>query len=1538
MNHELSSKVKTERVISFDPNHGWSSVTFYDFPKKKVAYKDADSNQCFVADLHGENLTEDRKRLQNLNSGIVKGFYIPTLTIRNEITNTSEIHEKFGHHIHLFCNGSDVSFVTRESQLSRKKRAIPSNNGERGQFTHHSYGHYGHQSNNYAHYGHETHITGTVDKDGNLRGQRVSQHETRSQGSQTYPPSGNGRTQQSQSTDSRSSSGGPLQLISPSLQNNLGTDSGGQFSLQTAQESGYQLNLPFGLRAGNAYRGGIHSQGQYGVGGKHPQIQTSFQRYPSGQITGTSGREGGSPTGISQPGSHLGPGGIPVSQHIGGRQVPSGLSQTGFPSISGEERGIYGITDQQRRVDSVGQRGLPPGFRPGIDDFQTGSQRGGQISRDLRPGGGVHMPSIGPGGQPTVDASGRPFTGISQPSLTGVPGSLQRGFTPGGQQIHPSLDVSGRPITGISQPSLSRVPGSVPGLTPTGQITYPTLDASGRPITGMIQPPHSRIPGSLPGFTYPGSVIPGFQNGHAGVSQPGIFDNRNIIGQEIAPDRGSIVDSRRVHQQQRPESPGYLPGSYPIGPPGSISSRPGVQVDQFGRVIPGTPGSYISPEGRRVSEDHLTQTGALPHDTSPSGRGSVPGYINGRGPGTIGGIPGGDFDTSRGIRRPDGSLISPGTISGVQPSDGRQRPEYQIPSGSTDTQSYIPGSSLPGFQYPGYLPSGEQRGIYPGLTSPQTADTLVSRDGLPLTGDSRITEAGRSTQFGIEGVLPSQVQPAGAIRFGGGDSASSQTQIQTGLEGTAAEASSAGQYKGLGSQTQVQGGYRGNGSFSAQAQSGFTGGVSQSQVQGGKQGGLSGSSAIVEDLGSAQSQVQIGQPSGAASSSAQGRFSRGMTQVQAQSSKSGGSAGAESQSSGLSNSQVQVNIGGEDGQQSKDFQGTVSASVFGGHSSGQSQTQLQGGYGSGRTYVATAQGGFDSNQGFQGAVPASGSLPMLTPPGTIPSQQQIGQPSSIRVTGSEDAAGIVRFPGSVTDGGVEGQDGRVTTGGRQITSPTSGRYPTDRRPGQVPDSGQPSTFPGSQQPAFGRGIDQSGISGLDQRGLQQPVPSYPGTPDTRYQPGSQLPGYVYPSSQTGLQPPGFDSRHPDSSGRPTTLDSRFRPGQSVLIPSRESPGQLPQETYQPRYQPGFSQQPSQVITGVPSSVQISPPHPRARPPGYQPGLSQPPSQISPGFPSPVQISPPHPGADQPRYQPGLGQPPSQISPGFPSPVQISPPHPGAGQPRYQPGLGQPPSQISTGFPSPVQISPPHTGTRQPGYQPGLPRHPTEISTGFPSPVQISPPYPGAGQPAYQPGYQPPSQIFTGFPSSLQISPSQPGARQPGFQLGSARIPSMVPVSPPHSGVQQPPYQPGLLQPPSQTHTGIPSLLPGQQQFPYRPGIPGGVPTIDISQPVILNTSMPRISTRQPGVREPDLTDEGSCCEALRNLKRRCCDRANGHNGKSDSSCCSKSTKFDNDFDFDDDSDESSSGEPCKVVKAVCYIVYKPVGKARICKPTKTNGC
>ncbi|GFT65430.1 uncharacterized protein NPIL_459081 [Nephila pilipes] len=1567
-------------------------------------------------------------------SGIVKGFYIPTLTIHKEITNTTEIHEKFGHHIHLFCNGSDVSYVTRESQLSRKKRATP-NNGEGGQFTHHSYGHYGHQSNNYAHYGHETHVTGTVDKDGNLRGQRVSQHETRSQGSQTYPPSGNGRTQQSQSTDSRSSSGGPLQLIPSSLQNNLGTGNGGQFSLQTAQESGYQLNLPFGLRAGNAYRGGIHSQGQYGVGGKHPQIQTSFQRYPSGQITDSSRREdasqrGGYQTGVSQPGTHLRPD-ISTSQHIGGRQVPSGLSQTGFPSISGEERRVYGVTDQERGVDSLGQPGLTTGFRPGIDGLQTGRQHGEQISRDMRPGSSIYTHPVGPGGQSPVDVSGRPITGISQPSLSRVPGfspgghqihpsldlsgrpisgisqpSLTRvpgslpGFIPGGQQIHPSLDVSGRPITGISQPSLSRVPGSLPGLTPGGQAIYPTLDESGRTITGIGQPSLSRIPGSLPGFTHPGSVIPGFQNGHRDVSQPGIFDGKRITGQELTPDRGLTTDSRLVPEQQRPISSGYLPGSYPIGPPGSISSRPsGVQVDQFGRVTPGMPGSLISPD-RRVSEGRLTQTGISPQDIRgsiiPSGPGSVPGYIDGRGPGTIGGIPGGDFDTSRGIRGPDGSLITPGTVSGVQPSDGRSRPEYRIPSGLTDTQSYVPGSSLPGLQYPGYLPSREQGGIYSGLTQPQIADTLVSRDGLPVTGDSRITEAGRSTQFGIEGVLPSQVQPVSAIRFGGGDSASSQTQIQTGLEGTAAEASSAGQYRGLGSQTQVQGGYRGNGSFSAQAQSGFTGGVSQSQVQGGKQGGLSGSSAIVEDVGSAQSQVQIGQPSGAASSSAQGRFSRGMTQVQAQTSKSGGSAGAESQSSGLSNSQVQVNIGGEDGQQSNDFQGTVSASVHGGHSSGQSQTQLQGGYRSGRTYVATAQGGFDSNQGFQGAVPATGSLPILTPPGTIPSQQQIGQPSSIRVTGSEDTSGIVRFPGSLTDRGIYGQDDRITADGRQITSPTAGRYSPDQRPGQIPDSRQTSTFPGSQQPTVGRGIDQSGISSLDQRGLQQPIPSYPGSSETRYQPGSQIPGHIYPSSvsQPGLLQPGHDSRYPDSSGRPVMPDSRFLPGQSIVTPSRVSTGQLPQETYQPGYQPGLTQQPSQIMTGIPSSVQISPPHPGARQPGYQPGLAQHPSQISTGFPSPLQISPQHPGALQPGYQPGLAQPPSQISTGFPSPLQISPQHPGALQPGYQPGLAQPPSQISTGFPSSLQISPPHPGARQPGYQPGLaqpPSHistefpspmpispqypglrqpgfqpglaqpPSQVSTGFPSHLQILPPHPGARQPGYQPGLtQPPSQISTGFPSPLQISPPHPGSRQPGFQPGSAGIPSMMHVLPSspethqpgyqpglipespgipsmiHPGVQQPSYQPGLLQPPSQIHTGIPSSLPGQQQFPYRPDTHGRVPTIDTSRPVILNASMPRIPTRPPGVREPDLTDEGSCCEALRNLKRRCCDRSNGQNGKSD--CCSKSSKFDNDFDLDDDSDESTNGEPCKVVKAVCYIVYKPVGKARICKPTKTNGC
>lgn len=62
--------------------------------------------------------------------------------------------------------------------LGRNKRDT---SGEKGQFTHHSYGHYGHQSNNYAHYGHETYVTGKVDKDGNIRDRRVSHNQVNSE-------------------------------------------------------------------------------------------------------------------------------------------------------------------------------------------------------------------------------------------------------------------------------------------------------------------------------------------------------------------------------------------------------------------------------------------------------------------------------------------------------------------------------------------------------------------------------------------------------------------------------------------------------------------------------------------------------------------------------------------------------------------------------------------------------------------------------------------------------------------------------------------------------------------------------------------------------------------------------------------------------------------------------------------------------------------------------------------------------------------------------------------------------------------------------------------------------------------------------------------------------------------------------------------------------------------------------------------------------------------------------------------------------------
>ncbi|GIX86041.1 uncharacterized protein CEXT_331341 [Caerostris extrusa] len=1493
---ELDLKQQTEHVISYDPNEGWKSVSFYDFSKlaffdiwasriirfrKKVAYKDSETNQCFVSNLEGENLDEDRKRLQQIN-GIVKGFYIPTLTIHKEITNTTEIHEEFGHLIHLFCNGSDVSYVTRDSKHNRKRRDTTGSNGNRGEFTHHSYGHYGHQSNNYAHYGHETHIKGVVDKDGNLRNQKISEHQTRSHGSQIYPPSGVGDMRQSQSTDSTSSSRGSQ--FPSSFQNNLARDLGGsgQFSLQTAQESGYQLNLPLGLRAGNTYRGGIHSQGQYGTGGTQPHVQTSYHRYPGTQIGDTSGSVDTShQRRISQP-----------PQQVSGDQVSSRYPQPGYPSIADTGRGVYGVTDQGQRIDTSGQPGLTTSYRPGTDGIQPGTL----ISRDGRPGGyvptGTHpiSPTLDVSGQrPGIISPGQTIPGyqnghpstIHQTSLIpSIPGSeyisttrdrmpdghiRQPGYFNGrtinGQRITPSGGIVTDSGT-ISQDQRPASPGYIPGYTPGSTFTRPNgiqVDQSGGFVPGIPGSYSVGPPGTIPTgpvgthIDQTGRVTTGIPGSYP-IGPPGTIPTgpTGILPDQTGRVTTGIPGSYPVltpgsYPVGTPGSyPVGTPGSYPVGPPGSISTRPtGIQTDQFGRIIPDISGY----------PDRQIQSGLLPQDIRDSrvstGQVSRPGYINGRTPGTVGGISPGSYDVSS--------------------RDGR---------GSLDGSQVAPGF-VPGYTYP---------------------------------GDSRFTGDSRLTGVRSDGLSTSQIHPAGFIKFGGGDSASSQTQIQTGLEGTAAEASSAGQYRGLGSQTQVQGGYRGNGSFSAQAQSGFTGGVSQSQVQGGKQGGLSGSSAVVEQVGSAQSQVQIGQPSGSASSTAQGRFSSGMTQVQAQSSKSGGSAGAESQSTGLSNSQVQVNIGGEDGRQQNDFQGTVSASVHGGHSSGQSQTQLQGGYNSGRTYVATAQGGFDSTTGYHGTVPSSGSLPVLTSQTGTTSGQQTVHPSGT---------------------GLVSSDG------------TSGTF--SRRPDQIYDS-------------------------------RQPTSTHPGSPGPHYQ-------------------PGFDSRYPSIS-RPGITGSQFQPGHQITSPSQIPSGQIYPETHRPGHQPGSVQQPSQISTGYPSS-QILPSQPGTQH-RYPSGIIQPPSQISTGHPSSVQISPPHPGTHQSRYPPSVIQTPS----GFPSPLQILPPHPGSQQPgiihpsqvstgipssshqtRYppgevqtpsgypshlqilpphpsvqQPGIIQPPSQISTGYPSHLQILPPHPSVQQPGIiqppsqistgypshlqilpphpsgqQPGIIQPPSQISPGYPSHLQILPPHPRYPShlqiltphpSAQQPGIiQPPSQISTGYPSQVLISPPQPGTQQVRYPHGTVQhpsqistgLPSPVQISPQQPGLQQP----GLLRPPSHVSTGIPSSVPGGQLIPgsYQPS----------------SLTPPSTQTRPPGVREPDMTDEGRCCEALRDLKRRCCDRSNDRNGKPDS-CCSRPSKSNNDFDLDDDSEEGTNGEPCKVVKAICYIVYKPVGKARICKPTKTNGC
>ncbi|XP_035222488.1 arginine-glutamic acid dipeptide repeats protein-like [Stegodyphus dumicola] len=866
--------------------------------------------------------------------------------------------------------------------------------------------------------------------------------------------------------------------------------------------------------------------------------------------------------------------------------------------------------------------------------------------------------------------------------------------------------------------------------------------------------------------------------------------------------------------------------------------------------------------------------------------------IRGTIPGQIGDFPQ-YYTRDDNFRSVPTSLAIPGQyreLTGVAPGDSRFVPSVRTSSVPTDARSWLPGNQQPTVSDsrvpPDYVPprmpydsasgyqiSSRDARVYPG-TFQQTSDAVIGR---PDTADRLVSE----------------------------DTASSQTQVQTGYEGTAAEASSAGRYRGLGSQTQVQGGYSGNGSFSAQAQSGFTGGVTQSQVRGGRQGGLSGSSAQVERVGSAQSQVQVGQPSGAASSSAQGRFSGGTTQVQAQSGGTGGSAGAQAQSSGLSSSQAQVNVGGGEATQESGFQGTVSASSHGGYSSGQSQTQLQGGFDSGRTYVATAQGGFDSNLIFQGSVPQPGSIPSFP----------------LRVGGTESSAAPGFVSGqreSTVNGSVTGISRPLETGiSRQSEIRTSRTQETGQvgtQQGLLPPS-EMFPYPSGYVPAGGR--RDSYLPGRTSETDRSGVLSRPDIPQGR------LSGSSIPSHLTNLQKPGV-----------------LQPG----IPMTDSrqlgylPGRIQQPTHVPSFaRPEYESPVSRPLSQLPASLQSGYKLDSEQRPFHIPGQTQ--TELQSHLIQPLPPLPLQPTSKTDRTQ--IQSRPSLLGPGpissLPTGTQPSyPPH-GIGSggiliPGYLPD-GHLPGQVPYPSHLPGMVQP-----RQflpPGYLPSV----SQVDRDFQPPAQpslLSPdfhrqPRPDLRQPdGVQPGI---SQV-----PEPQISPPKPletylPARLPGIP----QIPSLIPEP--------------QISPPKPLETYLPARLPGIPQ------IPSLIPEPQISPPKPLDDdlsarpqpkrtiTLPESSTRRtivrpsqiPGVPEPDATDEESCCEALKNLRRRCCDRRTGtQNG---SSCCSsKAGKGRPVVDIDDDFDSVGGEEPCKIVKAICYIVYKPVGKARVCKPTNTNGC
>lgn len=1447
---ELDSKKQTERITSS------SGQTLYDFNQGKVAFKDSNSGQCFIADIEEESLEGDRRRLENMQHGVVRGFYLPTFIIQEELSNNSNLLKSFGTILSQFCYGNAVLLV---KHTHRKKRATSTG---KDQFTHHSYGHYGHQSNNYAHYGHETYVTGTADRNGQMQGHRVNQ-QVRSESSHMHPRPSYENDRQNSAADSKMNIDTPktqfqTQYQVPSNQQtfgnsakNSGTGGSGQFSLRSTHEGGYQLNLPSGLQAGNAYRGGVRSAGQYGIGGSYPQL-TEHQKYPD-SIQST----------VYQ-----------TRDQINGRQL---LPHAPRPSYFPRQTDSISEYDQMR-VDGETAGTTIPHYRGLIQSRQTFSKIPGADTSSLsQPGIQIPIASSIAGDRHTVTPTGAHIFDSQtdsktlssrdrRPSNVDYEAQYRKHFDhrpiSNGQLSTSNIDhrvsqtILLRPGV-LQQQNASAAGTHVPTLKPQ------TIDSSSHSVGSTIQRPFA-----LPGQAL--RTIPSTAQSVAGISRP-IYQTSSLQPSRLLP-----------HQE-------YIPGS--LIPGQQNLQSPDAQY----------PTGYITNDGTQ-------ERPKVPKLQTPITYSSLPSAIS---PGDVSQIP-----------SSESSLTSSGTPhltlrgNGESVRNGIRYPQMHtgIREEYSKSDTYPSRSRLPTdsqrMQFIRTHPVESQfsltrtDSVPPESIRDQIATTQRQGEPLPDTRhDSSISSGGttfdRAIQTGRR--IVNGHNGFGTSRVLGQDSASSQTQIQTGSEGTAAKAFSSGHYRGLGSQTQVQGGYVGNGSFSAQAQSGFTGGVVQSQIQGSKQGGLSGSSAQVARIGSAQSQVQIGQPSQAASSIAQGKFMGGITQVQAQSSKTGGSAGAQSQSTGLSSSHVQVNVGGKDTSEDERFQGMVSASVHGGYSSGQSQTQLQGGYNSGRNYAATAQGGFDSSVGYQASEIPIDSLINLS--NLTVDRHQFSTTGGQKPSSSTgDQHLIPSLPASRVD--ADSRTIRLNSR-REIAGTDIYRHP-------------PRTVPGRTFETCGLPLHETHLSKTPPQQISTPPNSQ--TDLTAKHPSPHL----MPPSQT------FDHAYPDLTRTPSHRTN------GNFIPANH-------DTRQGRYnESGF----------IPSDISLG---------SQLRGISR-------TFESHSQSSTFLPGTQESDLDISGLKPKSQIATHPLSPDHAFPSLPDQRIPGSYPHVISPPSSPSSSHQHHQRTTldsrygPSYPEGVIPHLQyPSLPAHQTAglrpsleqgLQTGLHYPVSRFPDQSHISVPHSQmlPSHKPPDEIqdlmrpdaghYTNFRTS-HLQPQIPS--QPQIQPGQSRTllpkPEIYPQQPQISLPSQhiyPDYPQRLIHSPQIQPEQHRILSPRPQIQPEAPHISSPRPQISTTTekaPVPVTTSQisEKKEERVPGVLEPDTRE---CCAALRDLKRRCCSRTAKQDATSQ--CCRSSGG--DIFDFSSDGDLDESKEPCRVVKAICYIVYKPAGKARVCKPTATTAC